>query len=211
MAEMKPILFCSEMVRAILEGRKTQTRRIVKPQPGGVLTKEQALARALDGTDPYGFRPYPLDTEIAAKAPYQPGDVLYVRETWQRTKTGQYIYRADKEDHGSAAYYNEHCRLDGGWRPSIHMPREAAQLFLRVTDVRVERLRDIDENGAIAEGLYKGWRLCGMGSLALSARQAFMWLWETITRKAPAADSWACNPWVWVYTFERCEKEDNNG
>jgi hypothetical protein len=71
----------------------------------------------------------------------------------------------------------------------------------------VERLRDIDENGAIAEGLYKGWRLCGMGSLALSARQAFMWLWETITRKAPAADSWACNPWVWVISFERCGKE----
>lgn len=198
---MKPALFNTPMTRAILEGRKTQTRRLVKPQP-----KDKALLEFRDGILSWGDMEAGTCYEYEAKAAYQPGDILYVRETWQRTKTGQYIYRADKEDRGSAAYYNENCRLDGGWRPSIHMPKEAARIFLRVTDVRVERLRDIDENGAIAEGLYKGWRLCGMGSLALSARQAFMWLWETITRKAPAADKWACNPWVWVISFERCEK-----
>jgi hypothetical protein len=187
---MKPILFNTEMVRAILDGRKTQTRRVVKPQP---------QSYSFDG------RVYIFDEGELPKPQYQPGDILYVRETWAPGATfateGKTFYRAD-DDYGDNILH---------WHPSIHMPKEAARIFLRVTDVRVERLRDIDENGAIAEGLYKGWRLCGMGSLALSARQAFMWLWETITRKAPAADSWACNPWVWVISFERYDPADPEG
>lgn len=193
---MKPILFNTEMVRAILDGRKTQTRRVVKPQPP--VDAVPYYDRVLYWKTPQRGEGVPY-----AKPTYAPGDILWVRETW-RWKTPsvleetKYIYRAD---------IHPADETKQKWRPSIHMPKEGARIFLRVTDVRVERLRDIDENGAIAEGLYKGWRLCGMGSLALSARQAFMWLWETITRKAPAAVSWACNPWVWVYTFERCGEE----
>ena len=185
---MKPILFNTEMVRALLSGQKTQTRRIVKPQP---------QSYSFDG------RVYIFDEGELPKPQYKPGDILWVRE-----KTYCTYYQAWDENTYYAADYDGKPDWVARVVPSIHMPREAARLFLRVTDVRVERLRDIDENGAIAEGLYKGWRLCGMGSLALSARQAFMWLWETITRKAPAADSWACNPWVWVISFERIGKEN---
>ena len=218
---MKPILFNTDMVRAILDGRKTQTRRIVKTGSYTPLEigrskfytfrdelngKPGAWAGFYCNRDVFVGRDGKLHIDaVYAKAPYQPGDTLYVRETWAPGATfateGKTFYRAD-DDYGDNILH---------WHPSIHMPKEAARIFLRVTDVRVERLRDIDENGAIAEGLYKGWRLCGMGSLALSARQAFMWLWETITRKAPAADSWACNPWVWVISFERYDPADPEG
>ena len=196
---MKPIIFNTQMARAILSGQKTQTRRVVKlwgnhyVRRGGTFWSESVLK--------YGAE---LDNRSILLAPYQKGDVLWVRETWG-IKTTLYseriVYRADYS-------CREEWPEDVRWHPSIHMLKAAARIFLRVTDVRVERLQDIDENGAIAEGLYKGWRLCGRGSRACSARQAFMWLWEKITRKAPAADSWACNPWVWVYTFERIRKED---
>ena len=215
---MKPILFNTEMVRAILDGRKTQTRRIVKigsytPSEIGRF-KFYTFRDELNG-EPGAYAGFYCNRDVFvgrdgklhidavyAKAPYQPGDTLYIRETWMNLNTEEnpcFFYRATDE--------MPEWALDKRWRPSINMPRNAARIFLRVTDVRVERLRDIDENGAIAEGFYKGWRLCGIGSQALSARQAFMWLWETITRKAPAADSWACNPWVWVISFERCGKE----
>lgn len=226
---MKPILFNTEMVKAILDGRKTQTRRVVKPQPHGVLTKEQALARALDGTDPYGFRPYPLDTEIAAKAPYQPGDVLWVRETWAKISDWAtvdppvgipdgFIYRAEWPD-----------GEDGPkWRPSIHMPREAARIFLRVTDVRVERLQDMTEDDAFAEG-YKGCpaehtRYLPEGgaepcfNLGICPFQYWYCqhsdpegfgrdIWDKTIKPADRDRyGWEANPWVWVYTFERIEK-----
>lgn len=138
---MKPILFNTEMVRAILDGRKSCTRRVVKPQP----------------TARYGAQ--------CIKPPYQPGDILYVRETWERfecwncdgdergncpkepkksvlDKTcGCYMYRATDEISG-----------DAKWHPSIHMPKEAARIWLKVTDVRVERLQEITEDGVWDEG-----------------------------------------------------------
>lgn len=183
---MKPILFNTEMVRAILDGRKTCTRRLVKP--AALLGLRDEYRAHLEGY---------TDKEIVnlSGKPYYPGDVLYVRETWFEY-AGQYVYKA------SAAQPE---LWNGMWRPSIHMPKEAARIFLRVTGVRAERLRDITEIDAEKEGLYKGWRLSGKGSLALSARQAFMWVWETITRDGPACRTWACNPWVWVIEFERCE------
>lgn len=189
-----PILFNTEMVQAILDGRKTVTRRVIK-DPYYIEDEEACRGMGFafhKGTDVTHGMPYPDEL-------YRPGDILYVRETWAEW-TGGYVYKAD----GASSPYP--LSFVDRWHPSIHMPKEAARIFLRVTDVRVERLREIDETGAAAEGLYKGWRLCGRGSLALSARQAFMWLWIYITRKSPAADSWACNPWVWVITFERCEK-----
>ena len=199
---IKPILFNTEMVRAILSGRKTVTRRVVKPQPNGTFDQHWG-----------GF--YKDDEWILLKAPYRPGDILYVRETWQfgaamdengfYSEEWQYYYAADGDpfqiwEDGDGI---EHDHMI--WRPSIHMPREAARIFLRVTDVRVERLQEIDEDGAIAEGLYKGWRLTQTSTLAATARQAFMWLWQRLTRKAPVWQGWAANPWVWVIEFERCE------
>ena len=194
---MKPILFNTEMVRAILDGRKTQTRRVVKVN----LRNDEAGWQVITNKHTGEFIRIETYDEWEDEVrwinpPYCPGDILYVRETWFEY-AGQYVYKATA---AQPELWN------GMWRPSIHMPKEAARIFLRVTDVRVERLRSITEVDAEKEGFFKGWRLSGRGSLALSARQAFMWLWETITRDGPAAETWACNPWVWVIEFERYER-----
>lgn len=232
---MKPILFNTEMVRAILDGRKVETRRIIKGAKTDwpfeelgddcsiVYTGKNGIEHEKDlpglwatfeGWD--GLTDYPM-----FKAPFEPGEILYVRETWTKLyyvdedgythyDQAMYYYAADGDPDitliDEDGFEEDDQRIR--WRPSIHMPKEAARIFLRVKDVRVEHLRDITEESAAREGLYKEWRLNGRGSLALSARQAFMWLWETITRSAPAAESWACNPWVWVIGFERCEKPE---
>lgn len=149
---MKPILFNTEMVRAILEGRKTVTRRVVKPQPvcygpnitfdphdDFFLSKEKNWLRCrVCGHDPEYSR---SESNIAHHwvPPYRPGDILYVREAW--TQDGD-VYRY------KAGFYDQNRK----WRPSIHMPREAARIFLRVTDVRVERLQDITPDQIDAEG-----------------------------------------------------------
>ena len=189
MAEIKSILFNTEMVRATLENRKTATRRVVKPQH----------LRVLDS--PYHKEHPETPCEVLLKRlcepPCRPGDILYVRETWAESADG-YVYRADNPD------------SDGwGWRPSIHMPREAARIFLRVTGVRVERLRDITEEQAQAEGLYKGWQLTERSSPAVTAKQAFMWVWD-MTVKSPKRSlyGWMGNPWVWVIEFQRINREE---
>lgn len=199
---VKPILFSSEMVRAILDGRKTVTRRVVK-----FLKKRNPK---WSGYIPEGAILYGSNNIPAAKSPYLPGDVLWVRETWCKFIADhvidgvKYAYRADT----SAESERFRKELGYKWHPSIHMPKEAARIWLRVTDVRVERLQEIDEDGAIAEGLYKGWRLTQSSSLAETARQAFMWLWLHLARKAPDEMKWSANPWVWVIQFERCEKPE---
>lgn len=209
---MIPMLFNTEMTDAIQNDRKTETRRLIKgaltewpfeelgedcvmvyTDKHGVEHEKDApgLWATFEGWD--GATDYPM-----FKAPCKPGDVIWVRECWATTPDGHgYLYRANM---------TEEAKQVEKWRPSIHMPYEAARLFLKVKEVRVEHLQDITEEGAAQEGLYKGWRLHGRGSLALTARQAFMWLWETMTRDSPAAESWALNPWVWVIEFERCEK-----
>lgn len=210
---IKPVLFNTPMVRALLTGQKTATRRLVKPVPPPNARLEfvgdmrHAMDLAIEIPGPDDHRIY--------TPPYLPGDILYVREAW--AKDGKsFTYRADAANRGSAAYYLEHKAGDTynrgiRWHPSIHMPKEAARIWLRVTDVRAERLRDITEEGAVKEGLYKGWRLHGKGSMALTARQAFMWLWIWMEQKQkmPAKYTWACNPWVWVIEFERCEKPED--
>lgn len=206
----KPILFNGEMVRAILDGRKTQTRRVIKPQPPreAVICGPEwfTLTITLVGKDGeerpgnpvYGF--YSDDGEWGIKCPYQPGDILWVRETWQKCGT-TYIYRADKENRGSAAYYNEYANLNKGWRPSIHMPREAARLFLRVVNVRAERLQDITESDAKAEGCD-----ANIPDGMPSAVAWFHEVWERL--HANRGFGWNTNPWVWVYTFEVIEDAD---
>lgn len=190
---MKPILFNTDMVRAILEGLKTVTRRVVK-FPRGWNPK---FTRYIpDGTVLYGSNNIP-----AAKAPYQPGDILWVRETWC-AEPGQYLYRAwagagmepDKQDTAMR-------EMGLKWHPSIHMPKEAARIFLRATDVRAERLQDINldppgpDNQVIKEGLHY---LCD-----------FIAVWEmTIKPTDRPLYGWDANPWVWVIEFEQCEKPE---
>jgi hypothetical protein len=198
----KPILFSTEMVRAILEGRKTQTRRIVKPQPP-----------SFAGLKMYGEKPscfYCWEGNMTeVKMPYQPGDVLYVRETWcfwphydcesencgkscivHKDELGCFLYRATT---------NPIIDSEFVWKPSIHMPREAARLFLQVKAVRVERLQEITEGDAEQEGCYCIYeasipyqRLIG---------QSFEAIWDSIYAKR--GHGWDANPWVFVIEFER--------
>lgn len=147
---IKPILFNTEMVRAILDGRKTVTRRLVKPQY--VLDADNNphfFSRAEGNLFVWKDMPY---IKTAIKPPYLSGDVLWIRETWSRVfvRPKRYIYKADA-DQG----VGEGVGLPIRWRPSIHMPKEAARIFLRVTDVRVERLQEITAEQAVQEGIVR--------------------------------------------------------
>ena len=197
----RPILFKGEMVRAILEGRKTQTRRIMKPQPS-LISK---LLR-IQGACPCG----------------EPGDQLWVRETFGISHRGDptpagkpydptILFRAtDSEPEGyEAEVQAEKFR----WRPSIHMPRWASRIQLEITDVRVERVQDISEEDSIAEGIekmsetgrwYRGYEIHpikGTPKVYGTARDAFRTLWNSINEKR--GYSWEANPWVWVVEFRR--------
>lgn len=188
---MKPIVFNAQMVRAILEGRKTVTRRVVKFPRGW---NPKFTGYIPDGAVLYGSNNIP-----AAKAPVQVGDVLWVRETWSRMETGQYLYKADNEK--PISYL--------GWRPSIHMPREAARIFLRVTDVRVERLQDITPYQIDAEGCKEWAYSATTGELLPSGPSWFKIAWDnTVKAKNMSTYSWDANPWVWVIEFERINKEE---
>lgn len=198
---MKPILFNTEMVRSILEGRKTVTRRAIRPQPEGRpirMTENSCYpgCYAIEGT-PRVIRP-----------PYQPVDILYVRETWNGDWCDHYIYKADGGSAKAAGYTAE-----PKWRPSIHMPREAARLFLRVTGVRVERLKDIDGHGILKEGIDNGKSNPAMGTRWENMQSmAFAELWNnTIKPSDRALYGWAANPWVWVIEFERISKDEALG
>ncbi len=184
----RPILFSGPMVRAILAGRKTQTRRIIKPQPS---QKENGWWK-WDGTRPKATR---ATGSIASNTspeiwlpfscPYRyPGDRLWVRETWAKQLSGKYIYRADHQDWELADY-----TATGAWRPSIYMPRAACRILLQITHIRVERLHDISADDARAEGC------TDPGPIAIGEYQT---LWEKIN----GPESWALNPWVWVITFK---------
>lgn len=177
MSKILPILFNTEMVRAILDGRKTCTRRLVKPQP----------------TAHYGT--------LCIKSPYQPGDILYVRETWM-DYAGLIMYKADCDK-----YKLESLNFAGfGWKPSIHMPKNVARIWLKVTDVRVERLQDITNDGCVAEGIYSS-RCDTCIDKGYSEIDEFTEIWDS-TIKKPDLDryGWHANPWVWVIEFEQCEK-----
>ncbi len=226
---MKPILFNTEMVRAILDGRKTATRRVVKPQEKilenptfgyTMFTPEGHISARGKWTDKGGDNRY---GENFIKRPYCPGDILYVRETFHQTPDGQYWYKADKicagctEDGfciprgvtrhktcGLCEYYAGHYNIK--WRPSTHMPREAARIFLRVKDVRVERLQAMGDEDAVREGCW-----CDEGELS-TPLDKFTELWHSVTRKLKdrALYGWKANPWVWVIEFERIRKEEAN-
>jgi hypothetical protein len=206
---MKPILFSTPMVQAILAGRKAQTRRVIKNKPCECESKTvNGICKITD--DKGGF--YLPEDYIKARSPYQPGDILWVRETWQE------IVNPENLDHIRWAYRateTEYGVNDGlKWRPAIFMPREAARIFLRVTDVRVERVQDITEEEAKAEGainqkiheIYLGIHPRVIRSTVdCTYREGFQNLWDSINAKR--GHGWEVNDWVWAYTFERISKE----
>lgn len=222
---IKPILFNTEMVRAILDGRKTCTRRLVKFLPG---ENSQWTGYIKDGLMLYNGRNEPC----IRKVPYQPGDIMYVRETWQ------YLYELDGNEQiieGTGKYYYAatdtipfdtyvdasgvtHERVP--WHPSIHMPKEAARIWLKVTDVRVERLQSITVEGAIREGAEGekchhtntgafGCTDCMNTGWIEPPQVEFMQIWNSTIKKSDIdCYGWNANPWVWVIEFERCEKPE---
>ena len=184
---LKPMLFNTEMTRAILSGQKTCTRRVLKPQPPATsyVKYRDFLGYSWafwEDSDPHWIKP-----------PATPGDILYVRETWATDADGEYVYRTNygttEDDSFPPSMFK--------WRPSIHMPKEAARIFLRVTDVRVERLQYITRDGAISEG-------CNAAIPLLE----FQGVWDSTFKPADLYRyGWVANPWVWVIRFERISKE----
>lgn len=217
---IKQILFTTEMVRAILMGQKTCTRRVVKGFiPDDAVWGYTAFTPkgyiSCRGTFPVGYG------EKFFKLPYQKGDILYVRETWCRygklddfdhviEGTEEYYYLADG---ANPTPYNCFLVQRNGydeykdtpvWHPSIHMPKEAARIWLKVTDVRVERLQDIDGKGCVKEGIEEE-PLKDVGEEFVKGMYHDLWD-STIKKSDIDRYGWDANPWVWVIDFERCDK-----
>ena len=188
----KPILFSTPMVQAILEGRKTVTRRVIKPQPTGYFEVNDSPCYLYDFSDREG-RVYPR---------YQVGDILYVREAYADLLF-HYVYKADYR--GQDLTLEELDLLsDVKWKPSIHMPKEIARIFLKVTNVRVERLRDITETQVRKEGFRD---YLAADDTFYPSGYYFRQTWDgTIKKQDLDKYSWEANPWVWVIEFERTEK-----
>ena len=197
MMKMKPILFNIQMVQAILDGRKTTTRRIIK------VNNNLEFMGFKEGKALLGKGCCIHET---IKAPYMPGDILYVRETWgisnplgdfaRNNRTAEYVYKAGYSKGERIPMAREQEKNLGVWKPSIHMPKVAARIFLKVTSVRVERLQDIAEQGIKAEGITEEW--------PPHAMDKFQELWNSTTKEY----KWRLNPWVWVIEFERIEKSE---
>ena len=279
---IKPILFNTEMVRAILDGRKSCTRRIVKPQPQSRLC--YTFAGCNCGTwgypsktayenwgDEYKLPEDITDEELKRRwnPPYHTDDILYVRETWRvgawdilnqmiafdykDGTCGELTYIHDRElfdrlvnqsrndarqakcEYNGVDFVWEKGKSPCRWHPSIHMPKEAARIWLKCTDVRVERLQEITESGAKAEGirgytkdgnLYKyavtdDWWIdyhnkhkeivtgTWWQDMPRTAKDAFSYLWNSTIKKSDLdLYGWNANPWVWTIEYERCEKPE---
>ena len=219
---IKPILFNGKMVRAILNGRKTYTRRIVKEYIPQNAEFGQSTPNGLIPCHGVMEEGKPNYVEKFFKLPYQKGDILYVRESvWQ--KLG-FSLNIDGETEPS--WYDEFKYVASdekpkvGWnyswakRPSIHMPKKAARLWLRVTDVRVEQLQDITEEGAGAEGAVddRGFihSYDNEYTNIHTAREDFAEIWNNTVKKSDIDRyGWNANPWVWVIEFEVCDKPES--
>ena len=205
---IKPILFNVEMVRAILDRRKTCTRRVIKPQPKERLCYTYAGSHKdcigkwtypSRGVREFWGEEYKLpenikDEELSKRwnPPYHTDDILYVRETWKKAPNGYY-------------YYEDWQRNDIAdvtkWKPSIHMPKEAARIWLKVTNVRVERLQEITSEQIGREGVEVEYPHVLNGE---EKRYAFSTLWNSTVKKSDLDRyGWNANPWVWVIEFER--------
>lgn len=206
MSRVLPILFNTEMVRAILDGRKTCTRRVIKPQPQSRLCYTYAGSHKgcigkwtypNRGAHEFWGEEYKLpenikDEELSKQwnPPYHTDDILYVRETWKKAPNG-YFYYEDWQRNDIADVTK--------WKPSIYMPKEAARIWLKVTDVRVERLQDMTDDDAEAEGCFD----------YTSTALGFFDVWDSTIKKSDLDRyGWNANPWVLVIKFERCEKPE---
>lgn len=205
---IKPILFNTEMVRANLDGRKSCTRRTNKDANDYVVPD-------MDFFDPekrtyavhnYADKEHKIKLSIAERTcPICPGDILYVRESYSELSFG-YVYKADGEN-------IDHLGNVIKWHPSIHMPKEAARIWLKVTDVKVERLQEITLNGCHREGINietsavtDGETLNRNHDFSL---EKFEILWDSTVKKSDLDRyGWDANPWVWVIEFDRCEKPE---
>lgn len=205
MSRVLPILFNTDMVRAILDGRKTVTRRVIKPQLPNYCSSclhrhDEFIYDDLAENVYCALCGEPIVPEI--KAPYHPGDILYVRETWGKGYLeGTYIYKADDKLAELPEFKESSKRI---YRPSIHMPKEAVRIWLKVTDVRVERLQDMTYIDFIREGIVVETHGVGVQHIA---EQKFRKIWDSTIKKSDLdCCGWDANPWVWVIEFERCEK-----
>lgn len=205
---IKPILFNTEMVRAILDGRKTCTRRIIKAEKVDNVLNSPARKSNPDIPDAQFIK-------CLVDMKYEQGDILYVRETWCKGLE-RYIYRADYSD--TEKFYRNGKEIEMKWHPSIHMPKEAARIWLKVTDVRVERLNEITNDGCVAEGIYpSNCRGCNAAfgcdtciDEGYSEIDEFTEVWNSTIKKSDLDRyGWDASPWVWVIEFERCEKPEN--
>lgn len=211
---VKPILFNTDMVRAILDGRKTVTRRIVNKIPLNAhrIEFDGNTWSVMWGEFSQGAL---MDFEKEIKALFQPGDILYVRETWRYgngrgSSTYQYLADWTKEELKDEPLLK--------WHPSIHMPKEAARIWLKVTNVRVERLQDITAEQARKEGVKDPYDYQEPSFYERESMKglecdiaAFAGLWfSTLPRYYYDWQAWGGNPWVWAIEFERCEKPQNN-
>ncbi len=208
------MIFNGEMVRAILDGRKTQTRRVIKNQREGEswsvksAVEPRCPGHTHDWWLPTATRPYSALPRCQFGAV---GDRIWVRETWAEAGANApdlKLYRANYPEHVPSHYENVPPEKDVRWKPSIHMPRWASRILLEITDVRVERLNDISEEDARAEGIIDGGCLncgepepCGCANPEPDATDAFAYLWQSIYGQ----ENWNANPWVWVIEFKRIE------
>lgn len=219
---IKPILFSTEMVRAILDGRKTCTRRICKDANEYTVPDMDFYNADRRTYAVHNFADNEQMEQLSTAertCPICPGDILYVRETWERFECwkceGDERGNCPKEPKKSVLYKTCGCYMyratdeiygDAKWHPSIHMPKEAARIWLKVTDVKVERLQNIDGKGCVKEGIEEE-PLKHVGEDFVKGM--FHDLWDSTIKKSDLDRyGWDANPWVWVIEFERCEKPE---
>ncbi len=199
---IKPILFNTEMVRAILDGRKSCTRRICKDANEYTVPDMDFYNadRRTYAVHNYADREQTEQLSVSERnCPICPGDIMYVRETFIQIAAHTFWYKA---------YGKSWMLKDLRWHPSIHMPKEAARIWLKVTDVRVERLQDITENGIKNEGIRLKQKDC-VSKFDYISELYFLFsrLWDSTIKKSDLDSyGWNANPWVFVIEFERCEK-----
>ncbi len=207
MSRVLPILFNTDMVRAILDGRKTVTRRLVK-LPKYIQEQENGLYTLFSEGTCYENQHFEQIVDYLKK-PYTPGDILYVRETFCPNYFDESIAgcRGDGLRGNRNAYKADYNKAVVGdvvpepkWKPSIHMPKEAVRIWLKVTDVRVERLQEMKTEDFLSEGILGA-------EYDIETKNRFVKVWNS-TLKKPDLDryGWDANPWVWVIRFERCGK-----
>ena len=204
-----PILFSTPMVKAILDGRKIMTRRTVKNIPEGTHRVEQIGESLFEAHWGIHGNSLFLDGATEIKCPYQPGDRLYVRETWRRysrrSECTCYEYCHCPPD-GTILYYADCGPDENKWKPSIHMPKEAARIWLEVVNVRVERVQEITAHECILEGISSEDVLYNTpvsGDFAQYTINQFKNLWNSINAKR--GYGWDSNPFVWAISFKVLE------